>query len=52
MNFLWLYLYTEKDGDDIPVGFDDVVVATDYIGPLYAPKREAPSEAGSADAGR
>ena len=35
-NFVWLYLYTERDGYDIPVAFDDLVVATSYIGPIAA----------------
>ena len=34
INFLWLYIYTEQNGYDIPVQFDDVVVATSYIGPI------------------
>ena len=33
-NFVWLYVYTEQDQYDIPVSFDDVVVATRYVGPL------------------
>jgi hypothetical protein len=37
VNFVWLYIYTEKpDGHRIRVWFDDVVVATDYIGPMKA----------------
>jgi len=39
VNFVWLYVYTEQDGYDIPVYFDDVVVATRYIGPLYNGER-------------
>ena len=35
VNYLWLYVYTEEDSHDIPVWYDDVVVATSYIGPLY-----------------
>ena len=35
VNCLWLYIYTEKPaGHHIKVWFDDVVVATDYIGPI------------------
>jgi hypothetical protein len=35
VNFLWLYIYTEKpEGHPIKVWFDDVVVATEYIGPI------------------
>lgn len=38
VNFVWLYVYTEKPaGHKITVWFDDVVVATDYIGPLRQP---------------
>ncbi len=37
VNFLWLYVYTERPaGHRIKVWFDDVVVATEYIGPLQA----------------
>jgi hypothetical protein len=35
VNFVWLYTYTAKpDGHRIRVWFDDVVVATEYIGPI------------------
>jgi hypothetical protein len=35
VNYLWLYVYTAKPtGHRITVDFDDVVVATEYIGPL------------------
>jgi len=35
VNFVWLYAYTQKPaGHRIRVWFDDVVVATDYIGPI------------------
>lgn len=35
VNFLWLYVYTEKPaGHRIRAQFDDVVVATEYIGPI------------------
>jgi hypothetical protein len=35
VNSLWLYIYTEKpEGHGIKVSFDDVVVATEYIGPI------------------
>jgi hypothetical protein len=35
VNFVWLYVYTSKpDGHRIKVWFDDVVVATEYIGPI------------------
>ena len=38
INFIWLYVYITKatSGHANRVWFDDVVVATDYIGPLYA----------------
>jgi hypothetical protein len=37
VNFVWLYLYTQKPaGHRMKVWFDHVVVATDYIGPLRA----------------
>jgi MYXO-CTERM domain-containing protein len=35
VNYVWLYVYTEEDSYDIPVWYDDVVVATTYIGPQY-----------------
>lgn len=39
VNYLWLYIYTERpEGHRIKVWFDDVVVATEYIGPI-APRR-------------
>lgn len=35
VNSLWLYIYTEKpEGHHIKVSFDNVVVATNYIGPI------------------
>ena len=35
VNYVWLYVYTEKaEGHRIRVWYDDVVVATDYIGPM------------------
>jgi hypothetical protein len=35
VNFVWLFVYTSKpDGHRIKVWFDDVVVATEYIGPI------------------
>lgn len=35
INYVWLYIYTEKPaGHRIKVWYDDVVVATEYIGPL------------------
>jgi hypothetical protein len=35
VNSLWLYVYTEKPkGHRMRVWFDDVVLATDYIGPI------------------
>lgn len=35
VNFVWLYIYTERpDGHRMRVWFDDVVIATDYIGPM------------------
>lgn len=35
VNYVWLYVYTEKEaGHRIRVWYDDVVVATDYIGPI------------------
>jgi hypothetical protein len=37
VNYVWLYLYSEKPaGFRIRVWFDNVVVATDYIGPIAA----------------
>jgi hypothetical protein len=44
VNYLWLYIYTEKPaGHSIRVSFDHVVVATNYIGPLsVASKTVAP----------
>ncbi len=39
VNYVWLYLYTEKPaGHRIRVWFDDVVVATEYVGPIVAKK--------------
>jgi hypothetical protein len=37
VNYVWLYAYSTKEGR-VRVSFDDVVVATDYIGPM-APKK-------------
>ncbi|MBC8001914.1 MAG: hypothetical protein H7X97_04925 [Opitutaceae bacterium] len=35
VNYVWLYVYTAKpDGHRIRAWFDDVVVATEYVGPL------------------
>ena len=35
VNSLWLYVYTQKpEGHRMKVWFDDVVVATEYIGPI------------------
>jgi hypothetical protein len=40
VNYVWLYVYTAKPaGHRIRVWFDDVVVATEYIGPLAAPAK-------------
>jgi hypothetical protein len=40
VNYVWLYVYTSKpDGHRIKVWFDDVVVATEYIGPLAGGKQ-------------
>ena len=41
VNFLWLYLYITKGtkGRANRVWFDDVVVATNYIGPLHSTER-------------
>jgi hypothetical protein len=38
INFLWLYLYITKgtEGHANRVWYDDVVVATEYIGPLQS----------------
>lgn len=37
VNYVWLYLYTEKpEGHRMRVWFDHVVLATDYIGPIQA----------------
>ena len=39
VNYVWLYVYTSKpDGHRIKVWFDDVVLATEYIGPLAGGK--------------
>jgi hypothetical protein len=39
VNYVWLYIYTEQPaGHRIKVWFDDVVVATEYIGPIQARK--------------
>ena len=39
VNYVWLYIYSEKpEGHRIKVWFDDVVVATEYIGPITARK--------------
>lgn len=41
VNYVWLYVYTSKpDGHRIKVWFDDVVVATEYIGPLAKGKEQ------------
>ncbi len=38
VNYVWLYTYTEMPkGHRIQVSFDDVVVATEYIGPISKP---------------
>ncbi|MEO8352760.1 MAG: hypothetical protein ABI680_13575 [Chthoniobacteraceae bacterium] len=37
VNFVWLYVYATKEGR-ARVNFDDVVVATEYVGPLAAKK--------------
>jgi predicted amidohydrolase len=39
LNYLWVYLYITKapPGHSSRVWFDDIVVATDYIGPIEAP---------------
>jgi hypothetical protein len=38
VNYVWLYIYTEKPaGHRIKVWYDDVVVATSYIGPIRKP---------------
>lgn len=39
VNYVWLYVYTQKPaGHRIRVWFDDVVIATEYIGPLVLSK--------------
>ena len=39
VNYVWLYVYTQQPaGHHIRVWFDDVVVATEYIGPMAASK--------------
>lgn len=39
-NYVWLYVYTSKpDGHRIKVWFDDVVLATEYTGPLAGEKQ-------------
>jgi len=38
VNFVWLYIYTEKpEGFHIKAQFSNVVVATSYIGPIQVP---------------
>jgi len=38
VNYVWLYIYTQKpEGHHIKVWYDHVVVATDYIGPIRQP---------------
>lgn len=38
VNYIWVYAYTEREpGHQITVWFDDIVVASSYIGPLQAP---------------
>jgi len=40
VNYVWLYTYTEKpEGHRIRVWYDDVVVATEYIGPIAPAKK-------------
>lgn len=40
VNYVWLYTYTEKpEGHRIRVWYDDLVVATRYIGPLTSEKK-------------
>ncbi len=52
VNYVWLYVYTEEDSYDIPVWFDDVVVATSYIGPLAGSGPPPPRDGGvSVDGG-
>ena len=37
VNFIWLYIYTQRPaGHHLKVWFDDVVAATSYIGPIQA----------------
>lgn len=39
VNYVWLYIYTERPaGHRIKVWYDDVVLATEYIGPMPARK--------------
>jgi hypothetical protein len=47
VNYVWLYVYTEEDSYDIPVWYDDVVVATQYIGPIYGGSAMPRPDAGS-----
>jgi hypothetical protein len=36
VNYVWLYIYTQKpEGHRMKVWYDDVVVATSYIGPIH-----------------
>jgi hypothetical protein len=43
VNFVWLYIYTEREeGFHIKVQFSNVVVATSYIGPIRAPADTKP----------
>jgi hypothetical protein len=40
LNFVWLYIYTQKPaGHRIRVWFDDLVVATEYVGPIQPAAR-------------
>jgi len=51
VNYVWLYVYTEEESYDIPVRFDDVVVATSYIGPLYTGSGGTGGSGGSSGTG-
>jgi len=42
LNFVWLYIYTQKPaGHRMQIWFDDLVVATRYIGPIQ-PASQSP----------
>ena len=47
LNFVWLYIYTQKPaGHRMQVWFDDLVVATEYVGPVRARSRSGRRSSG------